>query len=74
MTGKANFLKGMKEISSFTGYSEPTLLRMKRRYPRMPMSKPPGIHSWIADPERLDEFFKDLAGGVSEHWLAPRGG
>ena len=66
MAAKANFLKGMKEISNFTGYSEPTLLRMKRRYPKMPMNKPSGIHTWIADPEKLDAFFKDLAAGAGQ--------
>lgn len=72
MVAKANVLRGMKEISDFAGYSEASLLRMKRQYPGMPMNKPRGAHGWLADPDQLNEFFKNLAVGETRRWLTPK--
>ena len=62
----ANILQGMAEISQFTRFSESTLLKQKRQYPRMPIRKENG--AWIGDPEALEMFYKDLAAGKLEGW------
>lgn len=61
---KANFLKGMKEIAAFVGFSEATVLKHKRAYPGMPIRLEGG--RWIGDPEKLELFYRDLAGGKIE--------
>lgn len=68
---KAGVIRGMKAISDFTGYSEPTLIRQKQSYPGMPMNKIAG--EWLANQEALEQFYRDLAAGRSEIWLAPPG-
>ena len=45
MVNKANFLKGMKEIADFVGFSEATVLKQKRTYPGMPIRLESG--RWI---------------------------
>ncbi len=39
----------------------------KRDYPGMPIRKEGGC--WLGDPERLEQFYKDLAAGETERWL-----
>lgn len=64
---KANILNGMKEIAGFVGFSEVTVLKHKREYPGMPISKKGGL--WIGDPDRLEQFYKDMAAGETGKWL-----
>jgi len=64
---KANILNGMKEIAGFVGFSESTVIKHKREYPGMPISKKGGL--WIGDPERLEQFYKDMAAGKTGRWL-----
>ncbi|MFH1033813.1 MAG: hypothetical protein V1806_04845 [Pseudomonadota bacterium] len=64
---KANFLKGMKEIAEFVGFSEATVLKHKRTYPGMPIRQEGGF--WIGDPERLEQFYKDMASGKTKKWM-----
>ncbi|MFH1034359.1 MAG: hypothetical protein V1806_07620 [Pseudomonadota bacterium] len=64
---KANILNGMKEITAFVGFSEVTVIKHKREYPGMPISKKGGL--WIGDPQRLEQFYKDMAAGETEKWL-----
>ncbi|MFH1036145.1 MAG: hypothetical protein V1806_16710 [Pseudomonadota bacterium] len=64
---KANILNGMKAISAYVGYSEPTLLKHKRDYPGMPINKVGG--EWMGNPVKLELFYQDLAAGETEKWL-----
>lgn len=65
---KANFLKGMKEIAAFVGFSEATVLKHKRTYPGMPIRQEGG--RWIGDPEKLEGFYRDLAAGDTTRWIS----
>ncbi len=67
MVNKANFLKGMKEIAAFVGFSPATVIKHKKVYPAMPIRQEGSI--WIGDPEKLEGFYKDLAAGETEKWL-----
>jgi hypothetical protein len=42
------------------------LMRWKQEYPLMPMTKPGGIY--LADPDKLRQFLKDVAAGDSEKY------
>ncbi len=64
---KATFLKGMKEITAYVGFSEATILKHKRNYPGMPIRLECG--RWLGDPEALEQFYKDLAAGRTDGWL-----
>ena len=64
---KVNILKGMKEITAFVGYSETTVLKHKREYLGMPISKVSG--EWIGNPVTLNLFYQDLAAGQADRWL-----
>lgn len=64
---KANTLNGMKDISTFVGFSEATVIKHKRIYQGMPIRLEGG--RWIGDPERLEQFSKDLAAGETGKWL-----
>ena len=64
---RAAFLNGMKEITAFVGFSQATMLKHKRNYPGMPIRLEGG--RWIGDPEKLEQFYKDLASGNTEKWL-----
>ncbi|MFZ5587022.1 MAG: hypothetical protein ACOZHQ_13970 [Thermodesulfobacteriota bacterium] len=66
MVSKANFLKGMKEISEFVGFSSATVIKHKKVYAAMPIRQEGGL--WIGDPERLEQFYKDMAAGETEKW------
>lgn len=66
MVTKARFLRGMKEIAAFVGFSEATVLKHKRAYHGMPIRQESG--RWIGDPELLDLFYKELAAGKTEKW------
>ncbi|MCE1171625.1 MAG: hypothetical protein LWW84_09920 [Azovibrio sp.] len=68
----ANILKGMKAISAFVGYSETTLVKHKREYPGMPMNKVGG--EWMGDPQRLEQFYQDLAAGEVGKWSGEANG
>ena len=67
MVGRARILNGMKEISAFVGFSDATVLKHKRQYPRMPIQLVGG--RWVGDPDALEEFYKDLASGNTEKWV-----
>ncbi|MFH1059041.1 MAG: hypothetical protein V1797_10265 [Pseudomonadota bacterium] len=67
MVSKANILKGMKEIAAFVGFSEATVIKHKKAYAGMPIRQEGGL--WIGDPERLEQFYKDMAAGETEKWL-----
>ncbi|MFH1060704.1 MAG: hypothetical protein V1797_18740 [Pseudomonadota bacterium] len=66
MVSKANILNGMKEIAQFAGFSEATVVKHKKNYPGMPI-RLEGAR-WIGDPEKLEQFYKDLANGETEKW------
>jgi hypothetical protein len=68
MVNKANFLKGMKEIADYVGFSPTTVIKHKKIYPGMPIRQEGWV--WIGDPEKLEAFYKDLAAGETEKWLA----
>ena len=67
MVNKANFLKDMKEIADFVGFSMKTVIKHKKNYPGMPIRQEGSI--WIGDPDKLEAFYKDLAAGNTEKWL-----
>ena len=69
MVSKANFLKGMKEISEFVGFSTATVIKHKKAYAGMPIRQEGGL--WIGDPVKLEAFYQDLAAGETEKWLEP---
>lgn len=64
---RANFLIGMKEIADFVGFSGATVLKHKRNYPGMPISLEGG--RYLGDPERLEQFYRDVAAGDTDKWL-----
>lgn len=64
---RANFLIGMNDIAAFVGFSESTVLKHKRNYPGMPIRLEGG--RYIGDPERLEQFYRDLAAGETSKWL-----
>ena len=61
---RAGFLNGMKEITAFVGFSEATVIKHKRSYPGMPIRLEG--NRWIGDPEKLEQFYKDLAAGETK--------
>lgn len=63
---RAGFLNGMKEITAFVGFSEATVLKHKRNYPGMPIRLEG--NRWIGDPEKLEQFYKDIAAGETKKW------
>ena len=67
MVNKANFLKGMKEIAAFVGFSPATVIKHKKIYPGMPIRQEGSL--WIGDPVKLEAFYKDLAAWETEKWL-----
>ena len=70
-TAKADILKGMAAIEKFSGYSGGVLIRWKKRYPLMPMNKPEDSTLWMADPDKLNQFLKDVATRDTEKCLGP---
>ncbi|MFH1058097.1 MAG: hypothetical protein V1797_05360 [Pseudomonadota bacterium] len=67
MVSKANFLRGMKEISEFVGFGQATVVKHKKNYPGMPIRLEGAC--WIGDPVKLEAFYQDLAAGETEKWL-----
>ena len=63
----ADVLKGMDATEAFTGFSRAILMRWKRDYPLMPMNKRGGIY--MADPDAMRQFLKDVANGDTEKYL-----
>jgi len=63
----ADVLKGMNAISDFANTAPSILLRWLKEYPKMPMRKVGGVY--MADPDRLRQFLKDLAAGKTENYV-----
>lgn len=70
-TRKTDVLKGIDAIARFSDRTYRTLIRLKQQFPGMPMNKDSVDGIWWADPDRLNQFLKDVAAGQGDKWQAP---
>ena len=53
-----NILDGSEAIAAALDRSYTTLMNLKRRYPEMPMKKDPSGNRWVAEKERLLDWWQ----------------